>query len=172
MKNMWNDTDIPLACLITFRCYGTWLHGDERGSIDRFNNIYKSPYMPTSKGFAKFNQEELKGEPVFLNAKQRATVGDAIREVCDYRNWFLRALNVRTNHVHVVVSVGSTNPGKVLNNFKSYATRKMRENGCWQFEHSPWSNKGSKRLLWNERSIEIAVEYVINGQGNELPNFD
>jgi hypothetical protein len=33
---MWNDTDIPLAYLITFRCYGTWLHGDKRGSIDRF----------------------------------------------------------------------------------------------------------------------------------------
>ena len=32
---MWNDTDIPLAYLISFRCYGTWLHGDERGSIDR-----------------------------------------------------------------------------------------------------------------------------------------
>src|SRR6185369_556860 len=30
---MWNDTDIPLAYLITFRSYGTWLHGDDRGSI-------------------------------------------------------------------------------------------------------------------------------------------
>jgi len=40
---MWNDTDIPLAYLITFRCYGTWLHGDERGSVDRFHNQYQSP---------------------------------------------------------------------------------------------------------------------------------
>ncbi len=32
---MWNDTDIPLAYLITFRCYGTWLHEDERGATDR-----------------------------------------------------------------------------------------------------------------------------------------
>jgi len=32
---MWNDTDLPLAHLITFRCYGTWRYGDERGSIDR-----------------------------------------------------------------------------------------------------------------------------------------
>ena len=24
---VWNDTDMPLAYLITFRCYGTWLHG-------------------------------------------------------------------------------------------------------------------------------------------------
>jgi hypothetical protein len=40
---MWNDTDTPLAYLITFRCHGTWLHGDERGSVDRFHNRYKSP---------------------------------------------------------------------------------------------------------------------------------
>ena len=43
---MWNDTDIALAYLITFRSYGTWLHGDDRGSIDRFHNRYKSPYIP------------------------------------------------------------------------------------------------------------------------------
>lgn len=169
---MWNDNDIPLAYLVTFRCYGTWLHGDERGSIDRFNNVYKSPYIPASKNFAEFNQEELKGEPVSLKAKQRVVVENAIRELCVYRNWLLRAVNVRTNHVHAVVTIGGTNPSKALNNFKTYATRKMRETSCWQFEHSPWSNKGSKRYLWNERSIEIAVEYVINGQGNELPDFD
>jgi hypothetical protein len=27
--------DIPLAYLISFRAYGTWLHGDRRGSVDR-----------------------------------------------------------------------------------------------------------------------------------------
>jgi len=42
---MWNDTDTPLAYLITFRCHGTWLPGDERGSVDRFHNRYKSPYI-------------------------------------------------------------------------------------------------------------------------------
>jgi len=42
---MWNDTDIPLGYLISLRCYGTWPHGDRRGSIDRFHNRYKSPYL-------------------------------------------------------------------------------------------------------------------------------
>jgi REP element-mobilizing transposase RayT len=169
---MWNDTDIPLAYLITFRCYGTWLPGDERGSIDRFNNIYQTPYKPANKSFAKFNRELLKGDPVSLNFRQREVIEKAIREVCDFRNWILRAINVRTNHVHIVISINDAKPGKALNGFKAYSTRKMRENGCWQFEYSPWSNKGSKRYLWNERSIETAVNYVINGQGGELPDFD
>ena len=29
------DRSTPLAYLITIRSYGTWLHGDERGSMDR-----------------------------------------------------------------------------------------------------------------------------------------
>ncbi len=41
----------------------------------------------------------------------------------------------------------------------------------WTLEHSPWVDKGSKRYLWNERSVEIAVDYVINGQGGELPDL-
>ena len=27
--------EFPLAYLITVRCYGTWLHGDERLTVDR-----------------------------------------------------------------------------------------------------------------------------------------
>ena len=81
-------------------------------------------------------------------------------------------MNVRTNHVHIVVSIGEAGAGKALNSFKAYATRKMRESGCWNYEHSPWSNKGSKLHLWNEKSIEIAVDYVVNGQGDELPKFE
>ena len=30
-----DENEFPLAYLITFRCYGTWVHGDERGSMDR-----------------------------------------------------------------------------------------------------------------------------------------
>jgi hypothetical protein len=32
--------DIPLAYLISFRAYGTWLHGDRRGSVGHFHNRY------------------------------------------------------------------------------------------------------------------------------------
>jgi hypothetical protein len=30
---------------ITFRCYGSWLHGDQRGSIDWRHRAYKSPLL-------------------------------------------------------------------------------------------------------------------------------
>jgi len=63
-------------------------------------------------------------------------------------------------------------PELALNAFKANATRQMREDGCWQHSHSPWVDRGSKRYLWNERSVRLAVDYVLYGQGDELPEFD
>src|SRR6266496_6780524 len=88
---MWNDTDIPLAYLITFRCYGTWLHGDGRGSIDRFHNRYKSPYIDPNEKWHQHNVQVLQGEPVTLDAAQRQSVEAAIRETCKFRQWNLQA---------------------------------------------------------------------------------
>src|SRR5215211_3489424 len=102
---MWNDTDIPLAYLITFRCYGTWLHGDERGSIDRTHNHFRTPYLPPDERRLTHNVRKLKGEPTFLDAERRTVVADALREVCLVLDWLLHAVNVRTNHVHLVTSI-------------------------------------------------------------------
>ena len=169
---MWNDTDIPLAYLVTFRCYGTWLRGDNRGSVDRFHNRFREPYMSMDERQRQRDAEALKSEPVLLDAPRRASVEAAIRDTCDFRGWHLRALSVQTNHIHAVVSVGLTPPGRVLNAFKANATRQLRQAGQWNRQHSPWVDKGSQRYLWNERSIERAVQYVIDGQGGELPEFD
>ncbi len=169
---MWNDTDIPLAYLITFRSYGTWLHGDKRGSVDRYHNRYQSPYIPPNRKRIELDLHLLSGEITVLSVKQRESTENAIRETCDFRMWNLRAINVRTNHVHTVVSIGTANPERALNAFKAYATRKMRENNCWHSDRSPWADKGSKKRLWNEQSVQKAIDYVINGQGEDLPEFD
>ena len=169
---MWNDTDIPLAHLITFRCHGTWLHGDARGSVDRFHNRYKSPYIGPNQHWYRHNERILRREPVILDASRRTSVEAAIRETCNFRKWYLHAVNVRTNHVHSVVSIGSLKPERAMTAFKANATRQMRQDGCWQYEQSPWVEKGSKRYLWNERSVALAIDYVLYGQGDELQDFD
>lgn len=172
MNSEWNDTGIPLAYLITFRCYGTWLHGDERGSTDKFNNGFNTPFLPPNQKWLEFNKSKLKHKPVGLNSNRRNSVEKAIRETCQKRNWGLLAINVRTDHIHIVVDTGGLNPKQILSAFKANATREMRANNCWNFEHSPWADKGSKRWLWNEKSVETAIDYVINRQGGELPTFD
>ena len=86
--------------------------------------------------------------------------------------WHLHALKVRTNHAHAVVSILQTKPERALNAFKAYATRQMRRDGNWKEAHSPWADKGSKRYLWNEQSLADAIDYVLNGQGEDLPELE
>jgi len=83
----------------------------------------------------------------------------------------MQAFNVRTNHVHTVVTA-NRKPGLVLNAFKANATRQLREDQLWPHASSPWADKGSKIKLWNERSVANAIDYVLNGQGEDLPKFD
>ena len=166
-----NEEHLPLAYFITFRCYGTWLHGDERSSTDRFHNQYGTPFLSSNEQWQRYNKAALKHPPVKLDAAMRAAAEAAIREACEFRNWLLQAINVRTNHLHTVVSA-PCKPEPVMTAFKSNATRKMRETNCWQESHSPWADKGSKRYLWTPRSVERATDYTINGQGDEIPDFN
>ena len=168
---MWNDTDNPLAYFISFRTRGTWLHGDERGAIDRFHNQYRSPYIPPNPKWHQYNQEKLKTKPLILGVRQRRSIKAAIKETCEIRKWRLLALNVRTNHIHTVLNA-DRDPESVLVALKANATRQLRTDGLWIYGLSPWARKGSKRNLWTEQSVARAVEYVLHGQGEDLPEFE
>jgi REP element-mobilizing transposase RayT len=150
---MWNNTDTPLAYFISFHTYGTWLHGDQRGSVDRFHNQFGSPRIEPNPRWLQYNEQTLRAKPLILGPKQRLAIKQAIRETCKFRGWSLLAFNIRTNHVHIVVSAAKA--GKAVRDaFKANATRKLREEGLWEHQFSPWVRKGSVRSLWNEQSIE------------------
>ena len=103
MKPEFRDEHIPLGYLITIRAYGTWLHGSP-GSVDRFHNTYGTPKLPANEKRKEYNRHLLAQEPVKLGTKTRRAVELGIRETCEIRKWTLWAFNVRTNHVHAVVS--------------------------------------------------------------------
>jgi REP element-mobilizing transposase RayT len=158
---------IPYGYLITFRAYGTWLHG-RQGSVDRFHNLYGRPKLPRNEQRRQYNQRLLTRPPVKLSSKMRKIIESAVRETCDARKWTLWAFNVRTNHVHIVVTA-NVKPDRVRNAFKANATRKLREAGYWRSERSPWVRKGSKRYLWTEQDLINAIAYVMYDQGEPLP---
>jgi len=60
----------------------------------------------------------------------------------------------------------------VLIALKANATRQLRADGLWAYAFSPWARKGSERKLWTDRSVARAIEYVLYGQGNDLPDLD
>jgi len=166
------ERSAPLAYLITFRCYGTWMHGDGRGSVDRRgHNVYGAPRIPPNQKLERADADGLKSPPLTLGAAQRDAVEKVVREVCESRGFRLDAVNVRTNHVHAVVAA-DCKPESVMNAFKSYATRRLRELGLLPAEVRPWARHGSTRYLWKPRHVERAIDYVLYGQGDEPPSFD
>jgi hypothetical protein len=167
----WDDNIFPLAYLITFRTYGSWLYGDARGSVDRYNNKFQAPRIDDNIILEQQKAKKLKCDPVILDGRARSIVRKAIVDVCAYRGWHPHSLNVRMNHAHAVIGAGEIRPEIPLRDLKAYATRALRAEGWWKYQHSPWSDGGSTRYLWKEESVWRANDYVPNGQGDDLPDF-
>ncbi len=135
--------------------------------MDRDHNHYQDPLIPPNATWHHYNARKLQLAPVHLDDRRRTTVDAAIRETSRIREWTLHALNVRTNHVHMVVGACSQ-PKRILSVLKANATRRMRESGVWVEGRSPWAAGGSRRYLWSEEAVFDAVAYVLDHQGVDL----
>jgi len=163
---IYEENTFPIAYLITFRTFGTWLHGDDPGSIQRsrdkrFRTIARDPNVPLKEAMLS----SLKQCPVILNEHQRTIVEAAIVEVCSYRSYVPYAINVRSTHVHSVVSK-AVKPEKIVNDFKAYATRKLRAEREFLTTGKIWSRGASTRYLWKPNHLRGAIDYVMYSQGD------
>jgi REP element-mobilizing transposase RayT len=149
----------PLGHFITWTTYGTWLHGDRRGSVDRDHRQRGEEFLPHNKGRRTYARSIMKESPLILSPKQRRVVEQAIAGVCAYREWELLAVNCRTNHVHVVVAGPDMSGEQVMRQFKAYATRALREILNLKRQRI-WTEGGSTRYLNHESALYSAVEYT------------
>src|SRR5258707_12751943 len=103
-----------LVWLLTWTTYGTWLPGDDRGSVTSVHNergprhrhnIPDTPADPPMPGLRRSAGRLMKGEAVRLTNEQASEVLKQFRETSSYRGWLLVAAAVMANHCHVVVGV-------------------------------------------------------------------
>ncbi|MBK9527487.1 MAG: transposase [Acidobacteria bacterium] len=124
---IFEGNEFPLAYLLTFRTFGTWLHGDERESIGRDGrNNYGEPRIQPKPELESAMREEMKQPPFILTRPMRQVVELAFREICQRRGYGLSAVNVRTNHAHVVISA-QMKPERIADALKANATKMLRE---------------------------------------------
>jgi REP element-mobilizing transposase RayT len=128
---------------------------------------FGAPRIAPNEPWRKYNRSLLIDAPVKLQSGPRALVKKAIRETCTIRKWEFWTTNVRTNHVHTVVSA-LCKPEIILAAFKANATRKLRAANYWRSNRTPWVEKGSKRYLWTESDVINAIAYVKYDQGEPL----
>lgn len=154
----------PLAYFITFTTYGTWLHGNAKGSVGRQSDgVYRNLSQP-NPDMEQSDRERMPGPSFTMSSPQRAVVDKTLREVTRHRRWDIHALNVRTNHVHVVVEAPETAPESVMNDFKAWATRRLREAGLVDENAKLWTRHGSTRHLFDAEALMSAIDYVKNRQ--------
>ena len=172
MVEEFDDNIFPQAYLLTFRSYGTWLHGDKRGSVDRRKfNRYGAAGIKVNSGLENAERKKIQVSAISFNKKQRSVIERSIKEVCVFRNYRLFAVNVRSNHIHCVVSSNSR-PEPVMNAFKSYATRNLRKLNLISEDRKIWSRHGSTRYLWKDHHVSLAMDYVLYCQDDIFPAFN
>jgi REP element-mobilizing transposase RayT len=151
-----DEIDYPIA-FITWTTYGTWLPGDERGWVLKGNPGVQSGIPELYRA----SQQQMTEQAVVFSQSQRRMVDATIRKHCEIRHWNLLALNVRTNHIHLVVKA-DVSGWEVMKQLKSWATRALQSTEPKRKRW--WTRRGYVRYLEDDDAIENAVRYTLEGQ--------
>ena len=146
------------------------MHGDESESVDRHRNLFGSRRLEPDTRRVVAERREMLQEPYLLGEADRPVVLAAIRSHCAQRGWNLLAAHVRSNHVHVIVEAG-IRPERIMNEFKSYASRALNQLTSEGPDRKRWARHGSTRWLWNDEDVRHALQYVIEEQGEPMALF-
>lgn len=153
-----------MTYFITFSCYGARLHGDESGSVDRRHNVPGAPLVDADPKRAAAARARMQEEPYAMDARRRNLVLESVHQVCACRQWTLLSAHVRSNHVHIIVDAADK-AERVLNTFKTYASRRLNVARIDPPGRRRWSRHGSTCYLWRREEIELALAYVADDQG-------
>lgn len=154
----------PLAYFLTWTTYGSRLHGDVRGSVDRRHNQIGCPVLPADEARSEFLRGRMKHPEMTLSEACRGAVEHAVRAHAEKRRWRIIALRAQSNHVHVLIDCESSDEQvsreKVMQELKSWATRRLRAEGLIGQKGRIWTDHGSTRWINHEAGLIAAVDYV------------
>ena len=148
---------------VTFSSIGSRLPGDERGSYH-----WDGKFIPPSPMLRGFVQAGMRNSSVkFINDFERRLVFQAIVEICKKRDWPIGALNVRTDHVHLLLftktDVASDTIAQAV---KSKVTMRLHRNVERFKEVSPiWSRGYDKTRVDDLDAWRDLAEYALLKQG-------
>ncbi len=155
---------IALAYFITFRTYGTWLPGEQKGHVHRLQNHYQTPYAHCTIQLLPLVQSRLITEPYFINDLDSKTILNTIINTCKIHHWDLHAVHVRSNHVHLLVT-STLMPEVILTKLKSACTKELNAHNKKKI--SRWARHGSTKYLFTEKAFYHTLNYVLNEQGTK-----
>ena len=135
----------PQTYFLTFSTYGTWLHGDDRGSVDRAHNEPGQPTTEADPALRTYRANLMTDRPYRMDASGRQLVLDAI-----------------------IGQTADAAPERVMNVLKSYATRALNDAHPADRGRTRWTRHGSTRWLRDDDAVARAVHYTLYEQGEPL----
>jgi REP element-mobilizing transposase RayT len=109
-------------------------------------------------------------DAVELTPIQRALAEDTIRKHCTIRNWTLRAVNARTNHIHVVATT-DREPDEVMNQMKAWCSRVLSDAAgltdpvAKKAGRRHWFTEGGDtQKICDDNHLHNAITYVLERQ--------
>ncbi|MGL4553422.1 MAG: transposase, partial [Gemmataceae bacterium] len=159
-----------IAYFITFGCYGCWLHGDDRGSVDRTHNRFEDIFVEASRSLWRRETEAMTQPPYRMDAARRDAALEGMLAVAERRSWAVLALHVRSNHVHAVVRA-SQPIERVMNDLKTSGSRALNRLFPDEADRKRWARHGSTRYLLIEDAVAATVDCVLHRQGAMMAVF-
>ncbi|MBS0206785.1 MAG: transposase [Planctomycetes bacterium] len=148
----------PVTLFITFTTYGTWLPGDRRGW-----RKWKTGAQPSQPLLENWCRERMQEQPLLLSEPHRKKVEAVIRDHAKIRGWLLHAVSVRSNHVHIAVTVDGS-PKRARDQFKANATRVLREPPHAIANDKIWTKGGDIQFVDTDDGLHQVVIYITEAQ--------
>jgi REP element-mobilizing transposase RayT len=155
---------------LSWTCYGTWLHGDSRGSVDKDHNKVGDPFLAPDRDHQAEMRSNMSQPAYEMDAPRRKIVLESIRQLCIKRNWSLHAIHVRNNHVHAVVTADRP-PERVMHDFKSFASKGLNDAGFESKDRIRWTRGGSTKWINDDSYYFNASNYTLNKQGDPMERW-
>ncbi len=141
--------------MLTWRSYGTWVPGDERGYRQH------GRALAAHAGLARLSRERMQGNAIRFDADAKKLVRGAIGQEAKRWGEKIEALAVFSNHVHVVVRYGGNPIDEFVAACKAAARLVLKRNG---YERRVWAKGYDKQFCFDEESLRAKIDYV-NGHG-------
>lgn len=149
----------PLAYHITWGTYGTRLHGDPRGTVERGDNEYGTPVLGRDAELWEEMRDNLKFPPRKLTREQMLFVEQMVPDICVRGGWEHRESAAGPDHVHVVLS-SLHEPAAIRRMIKRWLGEEL--SAVWPLppDATWWSEGGSIRWIGDPAYLKSATDYV------------
>ena len=176
----------PLAYHITFGTYGTRLHGDPRGTVDRKANKPGDPIIGAEPDWERMERSSLRFPAMLLTTENRSFIEFVVPSLCDRGGWELHVCAAKPDHVHVLLAT-SREAKPVRRWLKTWLSQALNEclgseppavradrdhrsrlgneglgnEGGEDRNRSWWSKGGSIKWVWDEKYFDNVYDYIV-----------